>query len=61
MKNYRVSLNVAINDLHRLSLHGNAARAVHEPICDDGLGINPRKGFWCIAGENGSSWVCHCD
>lgn len=35
----RMSLNVPVNNLTRLRIHGYIARAVHDTICNNSLGI----------------------
>lgn len=53
-KTYRVSLDIAINDLACLRVHGHCAGAVDDTSGHDSLGVDARQGLGGFIGEDGS-------
>lgn len=56
---YRVSLDVARNQLHGLGVHGHGARDENHAIGLDGLAVNARERLGSLVGED-SSLGGHC-
>lgn len=58
---YGVSLNVAVDQLASLSVHGNSAGDEDHAIGLDGLAVDTRKGLGSLVGEDCDLVGRHCD
>ena len=44
-KTHSVGLDISVDELVRLGVHGNGAGAIHKPASNDGLAVDARKGL----------------
>lgn len=49
---YRVSFDVAVDELAGFGVHGHGAGAVDDTVGDDGLGVDAREGLGGFVGED---------
>lgn len=60
MGDYRMSLDIPLNQFPRLRIHRDRPRAVDDPIGDDGLRVDPRERLGGFFREDGG-FGCHID
>lgn len=52
---YGMSLDISIDQFHRLRVHGHTAGTVNEGVCDDGLAVDAGESFRGIFRDDGFS------